>query len=364
MPERSPSDGGGPAPPRPFWSGTIAFGLVSVPVNLYSAVRSARASLRMVAEDGTPLSRRYFCTLEDVPVDWDEIVRGYEIEKDQFVLVGDDELEELAPDKSREIDLRRFVPRDEIDPGRFDRPYVLAPDSASTKAYRLLARAMEDAGRAGIATFVMRGKEYLVAILAHNGLLLAETLRFSDELRSPDDVGLPAPAEPDAARVKALLKDLKALREKEIDRDELTDRGSHRLRNLVEAKLEEGDDVLHGATASAPADEDEDEAEAPLDLMQVLKRSLEEGEEPPARAARSGGDGRRAGGKGGGGKSGGERSGGKSVGQRSGGKGGGNGGSGDLAERTKAELYEQAKERGISGRSAMSKEELIEAIRG
>ena len=328
------------ARPRPFWSGTIAFGLVSVPVNLYSALRRDRVSLRMVDGDGTPLSRRYFCTREDVPIDWDEIVRGYEVEDDEYVIVADEELDELAPEKSREIDLRRFVPREEIDPGLFDRAYVLAPDKGSTKAYRLLVHAMASTDRAGIATFVMRGKEYLVAILSEGGLLLAETLRFEDELRSPEDVGLPDHVEATPAKAKAIAKALRAERAKELDEDLLTDRYAHRLRNLVEAKLEAGDDVLRALAEPEP---EEAEEAGPPDLMQVLKESL-------ASTAEGGGDTKRPAGR-------------PPEGRHTTAKAGGRPAKKDLMERTKEELYERAKELDISGRSSMSKQELIEAIR-
>ena len=188
--------------PRSFWSGTIAFGLVSIPVSLYVASRSGGISLRMVDEDGTPLRRRYFCSKDGEPLEADDIVRGYEVEKDRFVIVKDEELEALAPEKSREIDLKRFVPLAQIDPIWFERGYFLAPDKGAMKAYRLLANTMEQEGRAGIATFVMRGKEYLVAIIGQQGLLRAETLRFHDELRTPDDVGLPTLDKADAKRIR------------------------------------------------------------------------------------------------------------------------------------------------------------------
>ncbi|HEY0671085.1 MAG TPA: Ku protein, partial [Longimicrobiales bacterium] len=168
---------------RSFWSGTITFGLVSIPVNLFPGVRSQRAALRMLADDGTPLQRRFYCEKQNREVNGDEIVRGYETAKGKYVVVTDDELEALEPKKSRDIDLRRFVPAEDIDPLFFERSYYLAPAGESVKAYRLLAETMEKTGRAGIATFVMRGKEYLVAIVAEDGLLRADTMRFADELR-------------------------------------------------------------------------------------------------------------------------------------------------------------------------------------
>lgn len=326
---------------RPFWSGTIAFGLVSLPVSLFVANRGKPVSLRMVDEEGTPLSRKYFCPAEQKPLSSDEIVRGFEVEKDEFVIVTDEELEALAPEKSQEIDLRRFVPLEEIDPVFFERAYFLAPDKGASKAYRLLARAMEDAGRAGIATFVMRGKEYLVAIIAERGILRAETLRFADELRTPEDVGLPQVQEVDSKRVKSVLKGIASLSTDELDRSQLIDRESRRLLELAEQKLESGEDVL-----AAPEElEPEEEGEEVVDLMQILKQSLQE-VTPDARkaaeAAKESESKRR------------ERQERKRPRSRY----------GSLSERSKAELYEQAKELDISGRSNMSKEQLIEAIEG
>ena len=128
---------------RAFWSGTISFGLVSVPVDLYPANRSVRASLRMLAPEGTPLSRRYYCPKEEREVSYEEIVRGREVDG-RWIVVTDEELEALEPRKSRDIDLRLFVDRAEIDPVFFDRAYYLAPAGESTKAYRLLAQGLQE----------------------------------------------------------------------------------------------------------------------------------------------------------------------------------------------------------------------------
>ncbi len=177
---------------RGFWSGNLSFGLVSIPVSLITAQRSNRVSLRMLAPDGTQLRRRFFCPNDNVALDNGDIVRGYEVEKDRFVVVTDEELEALVPKLSQEIDLTRFVPLADIDPMRFEHGYFLVPSKRAGKAYRLLAEVMEDRARAGIATFVMRGKQYLVAIIARGGLLRAYTLRFADELRSIADAQVDA----------------------------------------------------------------------------------------------------------------------------------------------------------------------------
>src|SRR5437870_6292764 len=191
---------------RPFWSGTLTFGLVSVPVDLYPGNRTNRAPLRMLSPEGEPLARRYYSQKSGDDLDDDEMVRGYEVEKDKYVVVTDEELERLAPEQSRDIDLRRFVDLESIPPLYFDRSYFLAPSAGSEKAYKLLAETMAKSGLAGIATFVMRGKEYLAAIFPENGILRAETMRFADEIRSSKEIGLPEKKKLPAATVKKFEK--------------------------------------------------------------------------------------------------------------------------------------------------------------
>ena len=265
---------------RAFWSGTITFGLVSIPVNLFSGVRSHGVAFRMLSEDGTPLARRFFCPKQDREVSDDEIVRGYEITKDKYVVVTDDELEALEPRKSRDIDLRRFVPVDQIDPIYFERSYFLTPAGESTKAYRLLADSLESNERAGIATFVMRGKEYLIAITAENGIMRADTLRFADELRSAADVGLPK-TEPKvkAAEVTKMRKLIDAHAKTTVPDSDLEDEYAQKVEKLVAKKEKKHQDVFE------LPEEEQEEASTDnsdvIDLVEVLKRSLQSGK--PAR---------------------------------------------------------------------------------
>ena len=255
------------APPgRPMWSGTISFGLVSVPVMLLPAVRSGGVRMHMLAEDGTPLSRRYYCPADGREVHPEHILRGYEVEKDKYVVVRDEEIEALAPDKSRDIDLRRFVDLADVDPIYFDRAYFLMPGSETNKAYRLLAETMEKSGKAGIATFVMRDKEYLVAIIAEAGILRAETMRFHDEVRSPEDVGLPDPVKVSKADTQKVEKAIRKLTEKTLDLSELEDDYTERVMKLVEKKSKQDKDVVE--TEEAAADE---EVES---LVAALKASM------------------------------------------------------------------------------------------
>ena len=260
---------------RAFWSGTLSFGLVSIPVYLYPANRRGGVSLRMLAEDGTPLARRYYSPESGDEVAREDLVRAYEIRPDEYVRVEDEELEALAPERSREIDLRRFVPADSINPLYFERAYFLTPAGDSNKAYRLLAQVMEKTGRAGIATFVMRGKEYLVAILAEGGILRAETLRFADEVRTPEAIGLPEKPEVDRHTVRRFEKAIDAASAESLEPEELEDAYAERLGKLVEAKRRRGETVVGDAEEAAAAEED---AEEPVDLMNVLKWSLKSAE--------------------------------------------------------------------------------------
>lgn len=305
--------------PRPMWSGSLTFGLVSVAVALFSALRSARTSLRMVSADGTPLRRRYICPQEQRPIAPEEIVRGYEVEKGRFVVLTDAELEALEPEKSREIDLRRFVPLDQIDPIYFDRPYLMVPGGDSSKAYRLLAETLQSTARAGIATFVMRDKEYLVAIWARDGLMRAETLRFADEVRTPDDVGLPEASSGPDALVEAMRTEIGGASGDRIGPDDLRDEDDAQLRRLIADKR--GSSLETGSTEASSADQG---AEV-IDLMALIKRSVQ-GQDPDSPAPAGPSPDR-------------------------------------LENQTKAALYERAKALDLPGRSSMSKQQLIDALR-
>ncbi len=256
--------------PRAMWSGIIAFGLVSLPVSLYPAQRG-KVALKMVDANGTLLRRQFFCEHDNKPLERDDIVRSYEVEKYHYVVVEDEELEALEPKRSREIDLKRFVPLNAINPVYFERAYFLVPDGDTTKAYRLLAKSMEDEHRAGIATFVMHGKDYLVAIIAEGGILRAETLRFHDEVRTPEQVGLPALQHADKKSVDQMRAAIKKLTHKSFAPELLSDQHAVLLQQRIEAKLKSGIDVLK-------APEEPEAAETPsnvIDLMQVLKERLQ-----------------------------------------------------------------------------------------
>lgn len=329
-----------PSGARSFWSGTITFGLVSVPVEFFPAHRSG-ASLRLLDRDGTPLARRYFCPKHRADVHPEHIVRGYELENGEYVLLRDEELEAIEPQKTREIDLRQFVQLSDISPAYYRRAYYLAPAGDTNKAYRLLAAAMQRSQRAGIATFVMHAKEYLVAILAERGILAAITLRFHDELRTPEDVGLPETSRAAARDTAAFRRAIERMWSERLSESDLEARTAGDLRALAEKKWRRGEDVVEAPAAAVAEEPVEDDADdeavtaGPVDLLEAIRQSLKGGgrdakasRRPAARRHRKH----------------------PNVGDER------------TDERTKEELYREAQRLGVSGRSEMSKGQLVRAI--
>lgn len=320
-----------PETPRAIWSGILSFGLVSIPVELHSVVRPARTSLRMLGPDGGPLQRRYRCPAHDRLLEPEEIVRGHEEEDGSFLVVEDEELQALEPKRSREIELQRFVPRDQISPMHLVRPYLLLPAGENTKAYRLLAQTMDEAGRVGIATFVMRGHAYVIAISAHEGLLRGETLRYASELRGPEDVGLPpAPRRSDAARTRAFVEAIEAEPVVELEALLGGDEEADRVAALAREKQARGEVVEVDQDARPDG---EDEEAGVVDLMQLLKERLLGGTEGAA------GDG----------------AGPAQVARRRPARAA-------LEDKSRQELYREAQALELPGRSKMSKSELVEAL--
>jgi DNA end-binding protein Ku len=222
----------------------------------------------MLGPDGTPLRRRYYSQESGRDLDDDEMIRGYEVGKGKYVVVTDEELERLAPEKTRDIALRQFVDRDSIPPFYFEHGYFLAPTKGSEKAYQLLAETMEKGNRAGIATFVMRGKEHLVAIVTDKGILRAEMLRFADELRSPADVGLPRKKKKlPRASVKRFERIISSRTKNRLSPRTMADERERKLLRLVKKKHSRGKDVVE-------TDEAESQQSNVVDIMDVLKRSL------------------------------------------------------------------------------------------
>lgn len=260
------------APVRSFWSGTITFGLVSIPVDLLSAVRPRQTAMKLIDKSGHALGRQYHCSKEDKKLDNDDLVRGYETDAGKIIPITDEEFDSVAPEMSGDIELRNFVPLEQIPPLYFQKPYFLAPAGKSAKAYHLLAATMTKTGRVGIGSFVMRGHEYLVAIVPDNGVLRADTLRYADEIRKPTAIGLPKKAKPAAKLVNQFVKDIESLTHDQIDVSELQDEDAQALQALVHERQQHKENVVHrsGLEEEAP----EGGGAKVIDLMAVLRKSL------------------------------------------------------------------------------------------
>src|SRR5918992_3107463 len=176
--------------PRSIWSGAISFGLVNVPIKLYSAVSKKTVRFHQLnGETGSRIAQKRVDSVTGEEVPYENLVKGYELTKDRYVLITPDELETLEPEKSRTIDIEDFVDLADIDPVYYDHPYYLVPDKGAAKAYGLLLGAMQESGKVAIARVVLRTKENLVAIRpAPGNVLMMETMIFADEVVPPDDI--------------------------------------------------------------------------------------------------------------------------------------------------------------------------------
>jgi DNA end-binding protein Ku len=258
-----------------MWSGTVSFGLVTIPVKLYNAVSRKNVSFNQL--DDRTMSRIKLRkvspeTGEEVPEE--HIIRGYEIEKGRFVQVDPDELEALLPTSTRAIEIDDFVDLASIDPLYFDSPYHLAPDKAP-KPYALLAKAMEATGKVGIATMVMRNKQYLAAIRARDGVLELSTMVWADEVVTPESIDELAGvreievSERELAMAQQLVESLAG----EFDPERYRDTYREQLLDLINRKAEGEEIVRPVAAASTPA---------VVDLMAALEASVQ-----AAKAARA-----------------------------------------------------------------------------
>jgi DNA end-binding protein Ku len=256
---------------RSIWTGSLSFGLVNVPVKLYSATHEHEVSFHQF-ERGTSSRIRYKRVNEDTgdEVDFDDIVKGAEIGDGKYVIITPEELESVEPGKSRTIDISDFVDAADIDPIYFQKSYYLGPaDDTAKKAYALLAHAMDKAGRIGIATFVMRDKQYLAAVRPHDGLLLLETMFFADEVRNPRDEvdNLPTRTTPRGKDLKMATDLVEALTSK-WDPENYRDTYTDRVEQLIKAKKKNREVVTER--------EQEPSSEKVVDLLSALQASLDQ----------------------------------------------------------------------------------------
>jgi len=221
-------------PPHSLGSGTISFGLVSIPVRLYTAASSGNVSFNQLhGPCGSRIRQQTFCPKCNKTVERAELVRGYEFAKDQYVQVKDEELKALEGEASKIIDIGEFVPLAEVDPIYFEKTYYLGPDKGGEKAYRLLADAMEKAGQVALAKYVMRGKESLVLIRAAQGGLMLHTMYFADEVRNFDEVDKGQSAKIREGELDLALQLINGLARETFSPDRYTDEYRHRVLEMV-----------------------------------------------------------------------------------------------------------------------------------
>ena len=302
--------------PRSLWSGSITFGLVNVPVRLFSAVQEHKLEFHFVHEpDSSPIGYQKICKHEEKPVPDDEIVKAFEVEPGEYVYMSDEDFEAARVEGYKTIDITDFVPYVDIDPIYFAHTYLVGPQNGAEKVYSLLVRAMADSELAAIAKFVMRDRQYIGALRVRDGVITLEQLHFADEIRPVGEI------KPETAKVEKRELDMAAQLIESFTSDwkpeKYKDTYRDALMEVIEAKRK-GKKVR----AAAPVAEEE-----PTDLLAALRASVER-----ASRGRKGRDGR----------------------HRPSGD--------DLASLTRAELDERARKADISGRSKMSKDELVEAL--
>jgi DNA end-binding protein Ku len=252
---------------RAIWSGSISFGLVNVPVKLFTSVRKKDVRFNQLhAKDGVRIQQKRVCPADGEEVGWDDLVKGYEIAPGQYVVVTNEELEALDPEATHTVDIEDFVALEDIDPLYFDSSYYLVPDAPGVKPYRLLLDAMNDSGRVGIGRVVLRTKQYLCAVRPLGDALVLTTMNFADEVSPASELeGVPGPgAEPSSREMKVAKQLIDSLTAK-FEPDKYHDTYREAVLALIEAKAQ-GQEVV-----SEPPPE---KAAPVVDLMSALEASL------------------------------------------------------------------------------------------
>ena len=262
---------------RAMWKGSLAFGLVNIPIELYTATRDHRPKFRLLhAKDEAPVRYERVCQSEGKPVGWEDLVKGYEYEKGQFVVITKDDFKTAALEKTKTIDILDFVDPAEVDERYFETPYYLQPGKGADRAYALLREAIRDSGRVGIAKVILRDAQHLAAVEAIGDAMVLTMMRFADELADLNDFRFPKaeairPAELNMAR--QLIESLSAKWNPEKYTDEYRDN----LMKVIQAKLKGRKPRLEERETPQSADV--------VDLMARLRASLEAKGAPRAKAA-------------------------------------------------------------------------------
>jgi DNA end-binding protein Ku len=264
--------------PRSLWKGSISFGLVNIPIELHTAVRDHRPKFRMLhAKDHSPVKYERVCITDGKPVAWDDLVKGYELSKGEFVILTKDDFKAAAVEKTRTIDIIDFVDAEAIDDRFFETPYYLVPSKGGERAYALLREAIRESSRIGIAKFILRDAQHLAAVEVIDQALVLSVMRFADELADPKPLGFPSSegirkAELDMA--KALVNSLAA----EWEPEKYTDQYLENLMKIIQGKAK-------GKKVTLEAGETPRRGEV-VDLMERLRRSLDQAgpKQKPAKA--------------------------------------------------------------------------------
>jgi DNA end-binding protein Ku len=260
--------------PRAIWSGAISFGLVNIPVKLYSAVSKKTVRFHQIDAESGGRVRQKRVGPDGEEIAYEQIVKGYEIGPDRYVTISPEELEALEPQKTRTIDIEDFVDLEQIDPIYYDHPYYLAPDTGAAKAYRLLVDAMEDSGKVAVARVVLRSKEHLVAIRPRDGALAMETMLFADEVIPAESLEEIAAADGDVKtsdRELAMANQLIESLASDFEPDKYRDEYRERVLDLIERKAQ-GETIV--------IEEPEAEPEKVPDLMAALEASIASAKKP------------------------------------------------------------------------------------
>lgn len=258
---------------RGIWSGTISFGLLQIPVTLYSVERrTEEIHFRLLDKhDLSPIRYERVSTTTGKPVDWRDIVKGYEIEKNNFIVLEPEELAKANVQATRTIDIQDFIPKDRIDPRFFETPYFVVPEPRATKAYVLLREALQRKGAAAIATFVLRTREHLVALMPAKGALMLEVLRFGHELRDATEV--PLPSDDDAGAINdrelTMAEQLIDGMMSDWEPSRYRDRYHQDVMTIVEEKAKTGAVKEHHVRSEGTVAHDV------VDLLELLKKSIE-----------------------------------------------------------------------------------------
>jgi DNA end-binding protein Ku len=253
---------------RPLWKGAVTFGLISIPVRLYSAVQSKSLKFHMLHEpDGGRIKYQRICSKCGQEVGWDDIIKGFEYSKDHYVTFTDEEMEALDVDSIKAIDVVSFVPLADIDPIYFDKTYYVAPESSGIKAYKLLADALEAEGQVGVAKVALRDKEHLATVRLKDGIFVLETMYWPDEIREPEFEELTKRVDVRDNEVKMARQLIQQL-SGNFHPEEFEDEYRVRLQELAERKIE-GEEIT-------VAGEPEEEPAQVVDLMEALKASVAE----------------------------------------------------------------------------------------